>query len=597
MLNFRLHLIIKPSKPREGARSFPKKGIVTTTRMRIGQALIESGLLRSEELTLALKEQEKTKERLGDIVLKKGFIIPEKMTPFLAEYFRLPYLNLKNIYKTIRPEVIAKVPEELAHRFAILPIDLQDNILTIAMHDPLDVVAEDTLRINTGLKIKRQVALEKDIMDGIDYCYHHLPRMQEHIDNFIQLDTPLKQEDDFKRLRLEASDPPVVKYVNSLVVQAINSEASDIHLQPKQDKVELKMRIDGVLYDIDPPPKRMLSAITTRIKILANMDIAERRLPQDGRFKMQVGMNEVDIRTSCFPVIYGESIVLRLLNTSSPLLGLEQLGFLKEDLEQFNYFIRRPYGLILVTGPTGSGKTTTLYTALNEIKSTDKHIITLEDPVEYRLPFIQQSQVNTEIGFDFARGLRSVLRQDPDVIMVGEIRDRETAEIAIHASMTGHLVFSTLHTNDTSGATVRLINMGVEPFLISSSLLMILAQRLVRKICPDCRREYRVNKNVLEQLKLDKTAFTFYKGEGCPKCLQSGYKGRVAIFEELVLDDKIRNLVIARASSEEIKREAKSRGMKTLYESGIEKMKAGITTPDEVLRVTQETEELGTNGI
>lgn len=561
--------------------------------MKIGEALIAQDLITRQELDTALKEQEKTTERLGDIVLKMGFVTPEAMAPFLATYFHLPFVRIKDIYKEIKPEAVSLIPIELARRFTLLPVALDADSLTVAMFDPLDILAVDTIRLKTGFKIKRVVASEKEIAEAIEYCYLQLPRMRENIDDFIELEARQEKKEDYsEKLHFEASDPPVVKYVHSLIVQAASSNASDIHLQPKQERVELRFRIDGVLYDIDPPPKSMVAAITTRIKILAGLDISERRLPQDGRFKIKVGANEIDIRTSCFPTIYGESIVMRLLDTSSQLLGLEQLGFSKEDVEKYRHFIHLPYGLILVTGPTGSGKTTTLYTSLNEIKSSEKNIITLEDPVEYRLPFIQQSQVNPDIGFDFARGLRSILRQDPDIVMVGEIRDRETAEIAIHASLTGHLVFSTLHTNDASGAVVRLINMGVEPFLITSSLLAVLAQRLVRCICPACRRESNAGKKVLEGLSLDKESIAFYKGEGCKKCLQSGYRGRTAIFELLTVDDKIRNLVLSRASAEEIKRLARGGGMKTLRESGIEKLKKGITTPDEVLRVTQESEEL-----
>jgi len=557
--------------------------------MKIGEALIKAGILTSEHLDMALTVQKKTKERLGDITIKMGFVPHDKMAPFLASYFSLPYIKIENIYKSIKPELINLVPEELAYRFTVIPIEVFEKTLTIAMFDPLDVIAEDTLRLKTGFRIKRAVASERGIIEAIDYCYHELPRLKEHINDFVFLENGTK-EPDLERLRVEASDPPVVKYVHQLVVQAINSSASDIHIQSKQDDVELRLRIDGILYNFDPPPKTMLSAIITRIKILSNLNITERRLPQDGRFKLQAARDEVDIRVSCFPTIYGESIVMRLLNTSSPLSGLEQLELSEGDLKKLRDVIKKPYGLILVTGPTGSGKTTTLYTCLNEIKSSDKNMITIEDPVEYRLPFLQQSQVNPAIGFDFARGLRSILRQDPDVIMVGEIRDKETALIAIHASLTGHLVFSTLHTNDATSATIRLIDMGVEPFLITSSLIAVLAQRLVRRICPECREEYQINKQILSKLSLNKD-LKLFKGKGCPSCLQSGYRRRVAIFELLFANESIRELILARASNDEIKRKAQANGMKTLRESCIEKLEAGITTVDELLRVTQEQSE------
>jgi len=558
--------------------------------MKIGEALLKTGLISSGELEIALQEQEKTKERLGDIVIKMGFVSTDKMYPFLASHFNLQYVDLKELYKDIKPEVISTLSEELAHRFTVFPIGRENGTLTLAMFDPLDVVAVDTVKIRTGLKIKRVVASEKDIIDAIGHSYFQLPQMKEHIDDFIELESQERSEDDFEKLRIEASDPPVVKYVDSLIVQAVNSDASDIHLLPKDKQAELRLRVDGILYSMDPPPKAMLPAITTRIKILANLDIAERRLPQDGRFKIKIRNIEIDVRTSCFPTIYGESMVMRLLDTSSPLVGLGKLGFAPENLERYRSLIHRSYGLILVTGPTGSGKTSTLYSSLAEIKSAEKNIVTLEDPVEYRLPCIQQSQVNSAIGFDFARGLRSMLRQDPDVIMVGEIRDKETAEIAIHSALTGHLVFATLHTNDSAGAAIRLTNMGIEPFLITSSMLGVLAQRLVRCLCPYCKKEEPLSKKAIEKLSLGKDVTTFFKSVGCPKCTNRGFKGRTAIFELLIPDDTIKNLILSRASSDEVRRHAQTAGMKTMLESGVEKLKAGITTPEEILRATQEAE-------
>ena len=558
--------------------------------MTIGQALIKSGLITPKDLEIALEEQKKTKERLGDIIIKMGFVRSENMAPFLAGHFKLPFVDLRACYKEIKPEVTKLVPEELARRFGLIPMKLEENRLTLAMWDPLDVMALDTIRIKTGHKTTQVVAIERDIVEAIEYCYHQVPRMEEHVADFIQFESIIDIKEDSEYLRIEASDPPVVQYVNSLIVKAANSHASDIHLQSKQDSADLRFRIDGVLYNIDPPPKAMLSAITTRIKILAGLDIAEHRLPQDGRFKIRLGLTEVDLRTSCFPTIYGESVVIRILDTAAHLLDLEQLGFPTSDLDKYRKLIYYSHGLILVTGPTGSGKTTTLYATLNEIKTSEKNMITLEDPVEYRLPFVQQTQVNPVIGFNFARGLRSILRQDPDIIMVGEIRDKETAEIAIHAALTGHLVFSTLHTNDAAGAAVRLVNMGVEPFLITSALLGVLAQRLVRCICPDCKEEYKASAHTLKQLSLDKAESLFYKGKGCPKCLNSGYKRRIGIFELLIPDEKIRNLILSRPSTEIVKRQARENGMTTLKESGIDKVKQGITTAEEVLQTTREAE-------
>jgi type IV pilus assembly protein PilB len=560
--------------------------------MKIGEALNKEGLITSEQLKVALNEQERTSDRLGDICLKMGFVTPQQMAPFLAEYFEIDFVDIKEIYKDLKPKVIDCVPAELAHRFTVIPIDLRGNTLTIAMYDPLDLLAIDTLRIKIGYKIQCVVAIEHDIIEAIEYCYHYLPRLDAHIENFIESETEEAKntEQNAPGSSFDAGDQPVVQYVRSLIIKAFDSRASDILLQPKQDTVDLRFRIDGVLYKIDAPPKSMLGAITTRIKIIAGLDIAEQRLPQDGRFKLFVGKTEVDLRISSFPTIYGESVVMRLLDTSSPLLGLEQLGLGTDDMKKFKNLIHHSYGIVLVTGPTGSGKTTTLYTALNAIKSADKNIVTLEDPVEYRLPFIQQSQVNSAIGFDFARGLRSILRQDPDIIMVGEIRDKETAEIAIHAALTGHLVFSTLHTNDAAGAAVRLINMGIEPFLLTSSLLGVVAQRLIRKVCPHCKETYTPEKEILKKLSINEKDLKFTRGKGCEKCFNSGYKGRMGIYELLSMDDGVRNLILNRSSSEDIRICAQKSGMKTLRQIGIEKLKEGLTTPEELLRVTQEAD-------
>jgi len=560
--------------------------------MRIGEALVQEGLITPDELDAAIQEQSRENERLGSIVMKKGFVSEENMAFFIARYFNIPFVRLKDKWRDINPEVLKFIPENLANRFKIMPIFLEDNVLTIAMADPIDYLAMDTIKMKTGYRINPVVSSEKDIVESIEYCYHQACHMRDYIDDFIASEAVLPEKaNEVKKMQVEASDPPVVQYVNSLIIQAVNSDASDIHLKPKQDKVALSFRVDGVLHQIDPPPKKMFSAIISRIKILANLDIAERRLPQDGRFKLSIGKDEIDVRVSCFPTLYGESIVMRILNARNPLFGLEQIGFIPDVLEKFKDIIHRSYGLILITGPTGSGKTTTLYSALDEIKSKEKNMITLEDPVEYRLPFLTQSQVNPLIGFDFARGLRSILRQDPDIIMVGEIRDKETAEVAIHAALTGHLVLSTLHTNDASSAPVRLINMGIEPFLISSALLGVLAQRLVRSICSDCRKEYPIKNDLLNKLSLTQEITSCYRGEGCPKCFNSGYKGRIGIFELLIINEAIRNLIISRCSSEEIQAVAVKNGMKTLRESGIEKIKSGITSPEEIIRVTQLTEE------
>ena len=372
-------------------------------------------------------------------------------------------------------------------------------------------------------------------------------------------------------------------------MKAVREGASDIHIEPEEDTLKTRFRVDGVLHEVSAPPKHLQSAIISRIKIKANLDIAERRAPQDGRFTLKMEGREIDIRVSCMPTIYGENVVLRILDVSSALLDFKDTGFSEDILEKYQKLIFHPHGMILVTGPTGCGKTTTLYVSLDKINTVEKNIITIEDPVEYKLPGIRQMQVNPKVDLTFANGLRSILRQDPDVIMVGEIRDFQTAEIAIHAALTGHLVFSTLHTNDAAGALTRMIDMGVEPFLIPSSVIGVLAQRLVRTICKGCREEYTPTQEELEDIGLMKElGVKFYRGKGCPKCMNTGYKGRIGIFELMIMDENIRKLTIAKASHEEVKKQAVASGMITLKQDGIKKIKEGITTVEEMLRVTQE---------
>ncbi|UCD16163.1 MAG: Flp pilus assembly complex ATPase component TadA, partial [Candidatus Omnitrophota bacterium] len=380
------------------------------------------------------------------------------------------------------------------------------------------------------------------------------------------------QEIDFEKI---AKEPVVIKLVNLILIKGIHDRASDVHIEPEEKNLKLRFRIDGILHEEISPPKHLQSAIISRIKIMSNLDIAERRIPQDGRFTIKMEGREIDIRVSCVPTIYGENVVLRLLDVSTTLLALEALGFSKEVFKEYKKLISRPHGIILVTGPTGCGKTTTLYASLDKINTVEKNIITIEDPVEYKLEGIRQIPVNSKVNLTFANGLRSILRQDPDIIMVGEIRDFETAEIAIHAALTGHLVFSTLHTNDAAGAVARLVDMGVEPFLVSSSVIGVLAQRLIRIICPDCKEKYAPDKEVLENIGLKKEKIDFYRGRGCPECMNTGYKGRIGIFELLVIDDFLRNLIVTKAGAEQIKRKAVDSGMIALKEDGISKVEQG----------------------
>ncbi|MEA3453908.1 MAG: ATPase, T2SS/T4P/T4SS family, partial [Candidatus Caldatribacteriota bacterium] len=467
-----------------------------------------------------------------------------------------------------------------------------DDELIIAMANPLDVYAIDFIRDHTKIKkIKSLLASEEDVLNAITYYYE----LGEYDDIIEKLGTEIvfkeeEEEEDSKKLEAISKEAPIIQLVNMLIVQGVKDRASDIHVEPNEKGLLIRFRIDGMLHDTRTLPNTIKSAVISRIKILAKMDIAERRLPQDGRFQVKFGTREVDLRVSTIPTVLGEKVVLRLLDKSKGLIKLEQLGFIPEQLKEFKSVISKSYGIILLTGPTGSGKTTTLYAALNQVNSKDKNIITVEDPVEYKLNRVNQIQIKPKIKLTFANTLRSILRQDPDIIMVGEIRDAETAQIAVQAALTGHLVFSTLHTNDAASALTRLIDMDVETFLISSSVIAVIAQRLVRVICEKCKEEYIPGEGVLSGLNIkDKSnndgKIKLYRGTGCPFCKNTGYYGRTSIYELIVLDEEIKSLIISKASSNIIKDAAIKKGMKTLKDSGLEKVMQGITTIEEVLRV------------
>jgi type II secretion system protein E len=447
------------------------------------------------------------------------------------------------------------------------------------------------VRIKTNLIIEPAVATEAEIKKALNEHYGAKGTMEDLIRTIDERKLGIEEgkELDIRQLEGIIEEPIVIKLVNLIIMKAVREGASDIHIEPEEESLKTRFRVDGMLHEVSSPPKYLQSAIISRIKIMANLDIAERRIPQDGRFAIKMEGKEVDVRVSCVPTIYGENLVMRLLDISSALLTLNQLGFSKGILEKFQKLISRPHGIILVTGPTGSGKTTTLYASLDKINTIEKNIITIEDPVEYKLEGVRQIQVNPKVDLTFANGLRSILRQDPDVIMVGEIRDYEAAEIAIHAALTGHLVFSTLHTNDAPGAITRMIDMGVEPFLVSSSVIGILAQRLVRTVCPECKEKYTPTKEELKDIGLsDKEKIVFYRGKGCDRCMNTGYKGRIGIYELMVVDDKIRHLTTAKTAVDEIRKQSRSSGMVTLMTDGVQKIKEGLTTVEEVLRVTQE---------
>ncbi len=561
------------------------------TNKRIGDILIEQGLITSKQLKEALEMQHNgNKKRLGEIFVETGAISREELYGVLQYVYETEYIDLSNY--VIDPEVIALISEKAALRFKLIPISKNDDELIIAMANPLDVYAIDFVRDHTKIKkIKSLLASDEDVLNAITNYYE----LGEYDDIIEKLGEEIifkeeEEEEDSKKLEAISKEAPIIQLVNMLIVQGVKDRASDIHIEPSKIGILVRFRIDGMLHDIRTLPNTIKSAVISRIKILAKMDIAERRLPQDGRFQVKFGTREVDLRVSTIPTVLGEKVVLRLLDKSKGLIKLEQLGFIPGQLKEFKSIISKSYGIILITGPTGSGKTTTLYAALNEVNSKDKNIITVEDPVEYKLDRINQIQIKPKINLTFANTLRSILRQDPDIIMVGEIRDSETAQIAVQAALTGHLVFSTLHTNDAASALTRLIDMDIETFLISSSVIGVIAQRLVRVICEKCKEEYTPGKNVLSGLNIKDSSnnngkIKLYRGAGCSFCKNTGYYGRTSIYELIVLDEEIRALIISKASSNIIKDTAIKKGMKTLKDSGLEKVMQGITTLEEVIRV------------
>ncbi len=558
----------------------------------LAETLVEIGLLTQKQAEEAQKEEHATGHAFRKIIVQKGFISDEDLISFMAAQMGLPRIELKNYI--IDSSLIELVPEDLARKHQIIPLLKIGKSLTCAMFDPLNIFALDELRNRTGFDIEPAVATEQEIKEALNQYYSVKGSIDEIVKTIDKERVGLKdgQEFDLKKLQEVSGEPPVVRLVNLMIMEAIKEGSSDIHIEPEEDNVRIRFRVDGVLYDRAPMPKYLQSAIISRIKILSELNIAEHRASQDGRFQVKMESRQIDVRVSVVATIFGENMVLRLLDRSSTILSLSQLGFSKDILSKYEKLIHRPFGIILVTGPTGSGKTTTLYASLNLINSSQKNIITIEDPVEYHLTGIRQIQVEPKAGTTFATGLRSMLRQDPDVIMVGEIRDRETAEIAIQAALTGHLVFSTLHTNDAASAVSRLIDMGVEPFLVSSALIGVLAQRLVRAICKECKEEYIPSQEMINDIGCkgvsESSGIKFFKGKGCPKCSHTGYKGRIGIFELMMVDDAIRSRITAKSPREEIKKQAEAIGIVSLKADGLQKAKEGITTVEEVLRLTQE---------
>ncbi len=558
----------------------------------LGEMLIAEGLLSQEQLKRALAEQKTHGGRVGMILKNLGFVTEDDIIKVLGRQMGIQYMDLSGMI--VEPEVVQLVPEMIARRHQIVPLFRKGKALTIAMADPLNVFAIDDVKRATKCDVEPVMSKEADVMKAIDRYYSGTSTMEEAAREADRQGFGAAEEGDaVTELSKLAEDTPVVKFVNTMISQALKEGASDIHIEPEAEGLRIRYRRDGILRDVMTAPRNLQSGVASRIKIMADLDIAEKRVPQDGRIQMKVGSREIDIRLSTLPTLFGEKIVMRLLDKSSLLLSLPDLGFSEETLQRFDKMIRRPYGLVLVTGPTGSGKTTTLYSALKQISSVEKNIVTIEDPVEYQIKLINQVPVNAKVGVTFATGLRSILRQDPDIVMVGEVRDRETATIAIQAALTGHLVLSTLHTNDAAGAIARLVDMGVEPFLIASSLLGVISQRLVRKVCNYCKKPYPATPNLLTELGLTqlidgKRQIQFVKGDGCPECRGTGYAGRIGLYELLPADDSIRQLIVTRAPSGEIRKKAAELRFKSLRVEGLFKAIQGITSIEEVLRVTQE---------
>lgn len=575
---------------------------------KIGELLLKERIITPEQLKKAIEEQKIHGGRLGSTMVNLGFIKENELVNFLSKQYGVPAVNLREF--EIDSKVARIVPYEVCEKYTLIPINRAGSTLIVAIADPSNIFAIDDVKFLTGYNVEVVVSSEAAIKEAIEREFkrsqgkeqetsgeHEGPGIEDlSLEDTMQLiedveDIEVVQEEEdvsISELQKATEDAPVVKLVNAILNEAIKRRASDIHVEPYEKEFRVRFRIDGVLQEIMKPPLKLKNAIVSRLKILSNLDIAERRLPQDGRIKLKLGHGkEMDFRVNTLPTLFGEKVCLRLLDKSNLQLDMTKLGFSEEQLKLFKEAIHRPYGMVLVTGPTGSGKTTTLYSALSELNKVTENISTAEDPVEYNLPGINQVQMNEAIGLNFANVLRAFLRQDPDIIMVGEIRDFETAEIAIKAALTGHLVLSTLHTNDAPSTIARLLNMGVEPFLVASAINLVLAQRLARRICPDCKEPVNVPIKALVDIGMteeEAKEVVCYKGKGCNTCGGSGYKGRIALYEVMMLYDELKELILAGAPASELKRAAMRMGMVTLRQSGIEKLKAGITTIEEVVR-------------
>lgn len=561
---------------------------------KLGGFLLQSGVISPPQLVEVLKFKRHSNEDLSQIIINKEIASPKDVFQCLADYLNLPFIELQDY--DIDPEALEAIPTELVYKHRIIPVFKIEDSLTVAMANPGDVHIIDILRRETGCEIEPAVSLDGDIQKALEKYFGASADIDSSLDEVIQdLEVEKPKEDEptsAEKLKQMSAETPVVKLVNLIISQAILEKASDIHIEPEEKSLQVRIRIDGILHESLSPPKSLQAAIISRIKILADLDIAESRVPQDGRYQVSVNDRQIDLRVSTLPTVHGENVVMRILDKGSLKFDLRDLGFEAEPYKRFKEMLSSSYGVILVSGPTGSGKTTTLYSALQSLNTPDVNIITVEDPVEYRLKRIRQAQVNVKAGLTFAAGLRSILRQDPDIIMVGEIRDPETAKIAVESALTGHLVLSTIHTNDAPGGLTRLSEMGVEPFLTASATVGILAQRLVRRLCDDCKEAYTPKPSLLEELKfsqelMDKEV-VFYRGVGCLQCKNTGYKGRQGIYEVMRVDDEVRELTLRNASGDQVKKVALRNGMRSLRHDGLMKVLKGITSLEEVYRVTNE---------
>lgn len=562
-------------------------------KKRLGDMLLETGLINNEQLHTALSVQKKEGGKLGHNLVKLGFVTEEQITNLLEQQFDVPACDLSKM--EVDEKVVKLIPAQVAQKFQIMPVNREGKTLILAMANPADVFTVEDIKFATGFDVQPVVCAESLIEKAIEKYYGvsgslaDVVKEIEKTEDLEVLEVKKEEEMDVSQLALDSDAAPVVKLVNSIIIEGVRRHASDIHIEPYKRVLRIRYRIDGALTEVMSPSYRMGPAIASRIKLMASLDISERRIPQDGHISLKVGDKSIDLRVSTLPTAHGEKIVMRIAEQSGLSYDMAKLGLEKKSLDEFLKSISRPTGIILVTGPTGSGKTVTLYSALTRLNTLDKNITTAEEPIEYDFPGINQVSVNEDIGYTFAKALRAFLRQDPNIIMVGEIRDGETADIAIKAALTGHLVLSTLHTNDASSTITRIIDMGIEPYLLAPTLALVEAQRLVRRICPKCKEPVSLTPEMIGKLGMDSKEFegvTLYEGKGCLECNNTGYKGRVGIFEVLPVTSEIRELILKRASNDEIKQKAVELGMTTLRSDGVAKIKQGMTTIEEIIRET-----------